>query len=118
MLNKLIGFFTGGLPTELAKQVGDAFKRKSEGAVQRFMQEIAFDLELLKSGTSDPLHTRQVIALTFHFFMWGKLFITGHFPVDIIFTWGDKKMTIGFVYCLIITFYFPVRAIEKLKKVF
>ena len=118
MLEKIIGFFTGGLPTEIAKQVGDHIRSKGENAMKAFMTEVAFDLELLKAGTGDPLHTRQVIALTFHFFMWGKLFITGHFPSEIIFTWGDKDMTIGFVYCLIIAFYFPVRAIEKFKKAF
>jgi len=118
MLGKIISFFTGGLPTEIAKQVGEHIRSKGERAIQTFMAEIAFDLELLKAGTSDPLHTRQVIALTFHFFMWGKLFITGHFPSDVIFTWGDKAVSIGFVYCLIIVFYFPVRAIEKMKKLF
>lgn len=118
MLGKIISFFTGGLPVEIAKQVGENIKAKGDRVVQTFMQEIAFDLELLRAGTGDPLHTRQVIALTFHFFMWGKLFFTGHFPSDVIFTWSDKEMTIGFVYCLIIAFYFPVRAIEKLKKVF
>ena len=118
MLAKIISFFTGGLPTEIAKQVGENIKAKGEGALQTFMTEVAFDLELLKAGTGDPLHTRQVIALTFHFFMWGKLFITGHFPADIIFTWGDKAITIGFVYVVIIAFYFPMRAIERLKKAF
>jgi hypothetical protein len=118
MLGKIISFFTGGLPVEIAKQVGENIKAKGDRVVQTFMQEIAFDLELLKAGMGDPLHTRQVIALTFHFFMWGKLFFTGHFPADIIFTYGDNQVTIGFVYCLIIVFYFPVRAIEKLKKVF
>jgi len=118
MLGKIISFFTGGLPAEIVKQVGDNIKAKGDRAVKAFMTEVAFDLELLKAGTSDPLHTRQVIALTFHFFMWGKLFITGHFPVDIIFTWGDKAITIGFVYCLIIAFYFPMRAIERMKKLF
>jgi len=118
MLAKIISFFTGGLPTEIAKQVGEHIKAKGEAAVKTFMTEVAFDLELLKAATGDPLHTRQVIALTFHFFMWGKLFVTGHFPADVIFRYGDSDMTIGFVYALIIVSYFPVRAIEKLKKVF
>jgi len=118
MLSKIIGFFTGGLPAEIAKQVGEHIRSKGERAVQTFMTEVAFDLELLKAATGDPLHTRQVIALTFHFFMWGKLFVTGHFPSDVVFRWGDNDMTIGFVYALIIVSYFPVRAIEKLKKVF
>jgi len=117
MLAKIISFFTGGLPTEIAKQVGEHIRSKGEQAVQRFMTEVAFDLELLKASVGDPLHTRQVIALTFHFFMWGKLFFTGEFPNEVIFTYGDTAVTIGFVYCLIIVFYFPVRAIEKLKKV-
>jgi len=118
MIEKIISFFTGGLPSEIAKQIGENIKAKGEAAIQTFMTEVAFDLELLKAGTGDPLHTRQVIALTFHFFMWGKLFFTGHFPADIIFTWGDKAVTIGLAYCLIITFYFPARALEKFKKVF
>lgn len=116
MLNKIVSFFTGGLPGEIAKQVGEHIRSKGENAIKQFMTEVAFDLELLKASTSDPLHTRQVIALTFHFFMWGKLFVSGSFPDDVIFTYGDKAVTIGFVYCLIIVFYFPVRAIEKLKK--
>jgi len=118
MLGKILNFFTGGLPAEIAKQVGDHIRSKGENAVKTFMTEVAFDLELLKAGTGDPLHTRQVIALTFHFFMWGKLFFTGHFPNDVIFQWGDKEITIGFVYVVIIAFYFPIRAIEKWKKAF
>lgn len=118
MLAKIINFFTAGLPAEIVKQVGDHIKAKGENAIKQFMTEVAFDLELLKAGTGDPLHTRQVIALTFHFFMWGKLFITGHFPNDVIFQWGEQCVTIGFVYVVIIAFYFPVRAIEKWKKAF
>lgn len=117
MIDKILGFFTGGLPKEIAKQVGEHIRAKGEHAIQMFMQEIAFDLKLLEAGTRDPLHTRQVIALTFHFFMWGKLFITGHFPNDVIFQWGKHSVTIGFVYVVIIAFYFPMRAIERMKKV-
>ena len=116
MLAKIISFFTGGLPTEIAKQVGEHIKAKGEHAIEMFMSEIAFDMELLKAASGDPLHTRQIIALTFHFFIWGTYFYTGHFPKDIIFQYGDSSVTIGFVYCLIIVSYFPVRAIEKLKK--
>ncbi|GAI06869.1 unnamed protein product [marine sediment metagenome] len=65
MLQKIIGFFTGGLPVEIAKQVGEHIRSKGDRAVQTFMTEVAFDLELLKAATGDPLHTRQVIALTF-----------------------------------------------------
>jgi len=118
MLKKLLGFVTGGLPTEIAKQVGEHIKAKGDNAVKKFMSEMAFDLELIKSGTNDPLHTRQLIALTFHGFMWLTLLFKGHFPNDVIFNYGSNDVTIGFVYCLIIVFYFPVRAIEKLKKVF
>jgi len=118
MLKKLLGFVTGGLPTEIVKQVSEHVKAKGDNALKKFMSEMAFDLELIKSGTSDPLHTRQLIALTFHFFMWITLVVKGYFPNDVIFTYGDNEVTIGFVYCLIIVFYFPIRAIEKLKKVF
>lgn len=115
-LKHIIGFLTGGLPAEIVKQIGENVKAKGGRALEVFQQEIAFDLELVRAGNRDPFHARQIIALTFHFFMWGKLFITGSFPCDVIFTWDGNEMTIGFVYCLIITFYFPIRAIEKLKK--
>lgn len=118
MLKKLLGFVAGGLPTEIVKQVGDHIRGKGEHAIQKFMSEMAFDLELIKSGTSDPLHTRQIIALTFHLFMWITLLVKGHFPTDVIFTYGETEISIGFIYVLIIVFYFPIRAIEKLKKVF
>jgi len=118
MWEKIIGFFTGGLPTEIAKQVGDNIKAKGENAVQTFLAEIAFDLELVKTGTADPWHTRQGIAWSFHLFMWGTRVITGNFPTDVILQWGDHAISIGFVYVLIIMFYFPVRALEKLKKAF
>ena len=118
MIQKIISFFTGGLPAEIAKQVGEHIKAKGEHAVQVFMTEVAFDLELLKAATGDPLHTRQVIALTFHFFMWGKLFITGSFPNEVIFQWGETEVTIGFIYVVIIVSYFPLRAIEKAKSIF
>lgn len=117
MIEKVISFLTGGLPAEIVKQVGDHIKAKGEREIQAFMQEIAFDLKLLEAAIHDPLHTRQVIALTFHFFMWGKLFVTGHFPNDIIFTWGTNQITIGLVYVVIIVSYFPLRSIERIKNV-
>lgn len=116
MLNKIISFFTGGLPTEIAKQVGENIKAKGDRVVKLFMTEIAFDLELLKAGTGDPLHTRQIIALTFHFFVWGHKFIKGSFPIDVVFQWKENDVTIMTVYCLIIVFYFPFRAIERVFK--
>ena len=115
-LDKLIGFVTGGLPSEIAKQVGESIRAKGERQIKEFMGSLSYDLELLRTTAADPLHTRQVIALTFHFFMWATRIITGSFPHETIFTWGTTKVTIGAVYIVIILFYFPWRSIEKWRQ--
>jgi len=118
MIKKILDFFTGGLPSEIAKQVGEHIRAKGERAIQQFMTEVAFDLKLLEAAMSDPLHTRQIIALTFHLFMWIHLLIKGSFPADVIFSWGQNQITIGLVYVVIIVSYFPLRAVEKIKNIF
>lgn len=113
MWEKIINFVTGGLPSEIAKQVGEHIRAKGANALKVFQAELAYDLKVLSVTSKDPLCTRQGIAWTFHFFMWITKVWTGHFPADIIFTWEGNDLTIGFVYVLIIAFYFPFRAIEK-----
>jgi hypothetical protein len=73
-------------------------------------------LQFLEVTKGDPLHTRQVMALTFHGFMWVTKLMTGSFPTDVIMKWGDTDVTIGVVYLAIILFYYPVRALEKIFK--
>jgi hypothetical protein len=71
-------------------------------------------LKFLEATKGDPLHTRQIMALTFHGFMWFTKAKTGSFPDDVIMTYGDNEITIGVVYLAIIMFYYPVRALEKI----
>jgi hypothetical protein len=73
-------------------------------------------LKFLEVTKNDPLHTRQIMALTFHGFMWATKLMTGSFPTDVIMRWGDTDITIGVVYLAIILFYYPVRALEKIFK--
>lgn len=116
--SKILNFVTGGLPSEIVQQVGDHFKGKKKKELAEFEGELAYDLKLLSVTAKDPLCTRQGIAWTFHFFMWITKLWTGKFPDDIIFTWSGTEVTIGFIYVLIIFFYFPMRTIEKWKKAF
>lgn len=71
-------------------------------------------MQFLEVTKGDPLHTRQVIALTFHLFMWITKLWTGSFPGDVIMTYGETDITIGIIYIFIILFYYPVRAFEKM----
>ena len=73
-------------------------------------------LRMLAVTKNDPLCTRQGIAWTFHLFMWGNKLLTGSFPQDVIFKVGNTEVTIGIIYLLIIAFYFPFRAFEKIAK--
>jgi len=73
-------------------------------------------VKFLDVTKGDPLHTRQVMALTFHAFMWGNKLIVGEFPTDVIMRWGDNEITIGVIYLAIILFYYPVRMLEKILK--
>jgi hypothetical protein len=73
-------------------------------------------LQFLEVTKGDPLHTRQVIALTFHGFMWGTKIWTGSFPADVIMKWGEIDITVGIIYLAIIGFYYPVRMLEKIFK--
>lgn len=115
-LSKITSFVTGGLPTEIAKQVGEHLGRKTEKELKEFSGELAYDLQVLKNAAQDKLCTRQGIAWTFHLFMWANKIWTGEFPHDVIFTWSGNEITIGFIYVIIIFSYYPVRAIEKWKK--
>ena len=116
--SKILNFVTGGLPSEIVKQVGDHFAGKKKKDLAAFEGELAYDLKVLDVTSKDPLYTRQLISLTFHSFMWINKLIAGKFPDDIIFTWGETEITIGFIYVLIIFFYFPARSLEKIKKAF
>ena len=118
MWQKIINFVTGGLPSEIAKQVGEHFNKKTEKEIKEFEGDLAYDLKVLDISQTDKLCTRQGIAWTFHIFMWASKLITGAFPNDIIFQWGDTVITIGLVYVMIIVAYYPLRSVEKLKKLF
>lgn len=73
-------------------------------------------VKFLDVTKGDPLMTRQVIALTFHGFMWYERLVNGKFPGDVIMTWGTIEITIGVIYIAIILFYYPVRFLEKVFK--
>jgi len=115
---KLLNFVTGGLPSEIVKQVGDHFAGKKKKELAAFEGELAYDLKVLDITAKDPLCTRQGIAWSFHLFMWISKLWTGNFPNDVIFSWGQTDVSIGFIYVLIIFFYFPARSLEKIKKAF
>ena len=116
--SKILNFVTGGLPSEIVKQVGDHFQGKKKKELAEFEGELAYDLKVLDITSKDPLYTRQLISLTFHAFMWINKIMTGSFPTDVIFKWGQTEISIGFVYVMIIFFYFPMRSLEKIKKAF
>lgn len=118
LLGKILNFVTGGLPAEIGETVRTYIGGKNEKEIKQFMGDLSYDLEVLAVTKGDKLFTRQGIAWTFHLFMWLTKLITGSFPQDIIFTWGGTEITVGFIYVLIIAFYFPFRAIEKWKKNF
>jgi hypothetical protein len=118
ILDKVVDFVTGGLPTEIAKQVGDYVRGKGENELKKFLGDLDYDKTQLEVTSNDPLHTRQVIALTFHFFMWATLLIRGHFPLDVIFVYGTTQITVGAIYVLMLLFYFPFRSIEKWRNAF
>ena len=101
--------------------IGKAFD-KGLGIVDKFVTDKdkanelkhILKVKFLDITKGDPLHTRQIIALTFHGFMWGNKIITGKFPTDVIMKWGENEVTIGVIYLAIILFYYPVRMLEKL----
>jgi hypothetical protein len=103
--------------------VGKVFD-KGLGVIDQFVEDKdksnelkqILKLKFLDVTKGDPLHTRQVLALTFHAFMWGNKLITKEFPGDVIMTYGDTEITIGVIYLFIIMFYYPVRAMEKILK--
>lgn len=115
MLERIISFVTGGLPSEIAKQVGEHLRAKGKAEIAKFKSELAYDLKVLEVTKGDKLFTRQGIAWTFHIFMWFTKIWTGSFPQDTIFQWGETSVTIGFIYIIIIGFYYPFRAVEKFK---
>jgi hypothetical protein len=106
--------------------IGKAFKALDKGLsiVDKFVPDKdkanelkhLLKLKFLELTKDDPLHTRQIIALTFHAFMWITKLWTGSFPQDTIMTYGETDVTIGIVYLAIIAFYYPVRALEKVFK--
>lgn len=101
---------------------------KGLGIVDKFVpdkdkaNELKFILKtkFLDVTKGDPLCTRQVIALTFHGFMWYERLINGAFPGDVIISWpvgkSEVDITIGVIYIAIILFYYPVRFLEKVFK--
>ena len=101
--------------------VGKVFD-KGLGIVDKFVtdkdkaEELKHILKVkfLEVTKGDPLHTRQIIAMTFHIFMWYEKLFNDKFPGDVIMTWKETEITIGIVYIFIILFYYPVRAFEKL----
>lgn len=116
LLGKVLNFVTGGLPKEIGDTVRTYMNNKSDKEIKSFMGDLQYDLEVLAVTKGDKLYTRQGLAWTFHLFMWINKVWKGEFPTDVIFTWGQTEISIGFVYVLIICFYFPFRAIEKWKK--
>ncbi len=130
LIGKLVGFLTGGLPSEIVKQVGDYLGKKKDFEIQRFLHEIAYDHELLKIRGADPGSVRPLIAKTFHYFMWGTYGVTGihglitkglwtgQFPQMILYSgnlpmMGHVDISIGLVYIMLILFYFPLRSFDK-----
>lgn len=101
------------LSFELESKIIDA---KLRGDLAEYEDEADRRKDIRESGWLSS-HVRPVIALTFHFFIWGVVILCSPETVKaklniVLFSWKHVNVTIGLGYLIIVCFYFMTKGMK------